>query len=62
MTFEERMKGEKAMIGYPVSGHPLDGTYDFIRSKSKNIGKIYEWLEKRKEALPVAMVESDMGE
>ena len=50
------------MIGYPVSGHPLDGTYDFIRSKSRNIGKIYEWLEKRKEALPVAMVESDMGD
>ncbi|MBC7503865.1 DNA polymerase III subunit alpha [Candidatus Gracilibacteria bacterium] len=47
MTFEERMKGEKAMIGYPVSGHPLDGTHEFIRSKSKNIGKIYEWLEKR---------------
>ena len=35
------------MIGYPVSGHPLDGTHEFIRSKSKNIGKIYEWLEKR---------------
>lgn len=35
------------MIGYPVSGHPLDGTDEFIRSKSKNIGKIYEWLEKR---------------
>ena len=62
MTFEERMKWEKAMIGYPVSGHPLDGTYDFIRSKSKNIGKIYEWLEKRKEAVLVTMVDSDMGE
>lgn len=62
MTFEERMKWEKAMIGYPVSGHPLDGTYDFIRSKSKNIGKIYEWLEKKKEALPVVLSDSDIGE
>jgi hypothetical protein len=35
------------MIGYPVSGHPLDGMKDFIQSKSKNIGPIYEWLEKK---------------
>lgn len=49
MTFEERMKWEKAMIGYPVSGHPLDGMHDFIRSKSKNIGKIYEWVERKRE-------------
>ncbi len=62
MTFEERMRWEKAMIGYPVSGNPLEGTYDFIRSKSKNIGKIYEWLEKRKEIIPVEILESDMGE
>jgi len=50
------------MIGYPVSGHPLDGTHDFIRSKSKNIGKIYEWLEKRKEIIPVTLVDSEMGD
>jgi hypothetical protein len=31
------MKGEKAIIGYPVSGHPLDGIEDFIRAKSKNL-------------------------
>jgi hypothetical protein len=37
------------MIGYPVSGHPLDGMHDFIRSKSKNIGKIYEWVERKRE-------------
>jgi len=40
------------MIGYPVSGDPLEGTYDFIKQKSKNIGAIYEWLEKRKEKAP----------
>lgn len=50
------------MIGYPVSGNPLDGTYDFIRSKSKNIGAIYEWLEKRKEKAPEAISEGDMNE
>lgn len=47
MTFEERMKWEKSMIWYPVSGHPLDGMRDFIQSKSKNIWPIYEWIEKR---------------
>ncbi|MBX9809121.1 DNA polymerase III subunit alpha [Candidatus Gracilibacteria bacterium] len=51
MSFEDRMKGEKAMIGYPVSGHPLDGTFDFIRTKSKNIGAIYEWIEKKNSKL-----------
>jgi len=49
MTFEERMKWEKSMIWYPVSGHPLDGMRDFIQSKSKNIWPIYEWLEKKNE-------------
>ena len=48
MSFEDRMKWEKSMIGYPVSGHPLDGTFDFIRQKSKNIWAIYEWIEKKK--------------
>jgi DNA polymerase-3 subunit alpha len=51
MTFEERMKWEKAMIGYPVSGHPLDGIEEFIRKKSKNIGSIYEWIEKKWEII-----------
>ncbi len=40
------------MIGYPVSGHPLDGTHDFIKQKSKNIGKIYEWIEKMNHKVP----------
>jgi DNA-directed DNA polymerase III PolC len=60
MTFEERMKWEKAMIGYPVSGHPLDGMHDFIRSKSKNIGKIYEWVERKNEG--IRNQESDLNE
>ena len=44
MSFEARMKWEKAIIGYPVSGHPLDGIGDFIRAKSKNLWPILEWL------------------
>jgi hypothetical protein len=39
------------MIGYPVSGHPLDGVRDFIQQKSKNIGPIYEWIAKKEEKM-----------
>lgn len=49
LSFEERMKWEKAIIGYPVSGHPLDGIEEFVRKKSKNISMIYEWIEKKSE-------------
>lgn len=58
MTFEDRMKGEKTMIGYPVSGHPLDGMHDFILSKSKNIAKVQSWLEKLHN--PEAITEEDL--
>ena len=47
MTFEERMRGERMTIGYPVSGHPLDGMEDFIQKKSKNIAPIFAWLEQQ---------------
>jgi DNA-directed DNA polymerase III PolC len=57
MTFEERMKWEKAMIWYPVSGHPLDGTHEFIKQRSKNVGKIYEWIEKMNQKIPVSVSE-----
>jgi DNA polymerase III subunit alpha len=61
MTFEERMKWEKAMIGYPVSGHPLDGMHDFIRAKSKNIWKIYEWVERKNEGIRNQESDPEMG-
>lgn len=48
MSFEERMKGEKTVIGYPVSGHPLDGMEDFILSRSKNTSLITEWFESQR--------------
>jgi DNA polymerase-3 subunit alpha len=53
MSFEARMKWEKATIGYPVSGHPLDGLSEFIQKKSKNTGPIYEWLNSRAEKIDV---------
>lgn len=34
------------MIGYPVSGHPLDGLNDFILKRSKNAKTVIDWLEK----------------
>lgn len=46
LTFEEKMKGEKGMIGYPVSGHPLEGLEDFILERSKNVALVTQWLEK----------------
>lgn len=46
LTFEERMKWEKTMVGYPVSGHPLDGIGEFIKKKSKNITSVYDWIER----------------
>ena len=49
LSFEERMKWEKAIIGYPVSGHPLDGIEEFVRKKSKNINMIYDWIHKKTE-------------
>lgn len=47
LSFEDRMKWEKSMIGYPVSGHPLDGIADFIRSKTKNLWAIFDWIENK---------------
>ena len=40
------------MVGYPVSGHPLDGIGEFIKKKSKNISSVYDWIE-REEIVPM---------
>ncbi len=63
MSFEDRMKGEKAMIGYPVSGHPLDGMEEYIRSKSKNLGKVLDWIETKGMTKPeeLSTMESEEG-
>ncbi len=57
MTFEERMKWEKLTIGYPVSGHPLDGLSEFIQKKSKNIGPVYDWIKKQEERIDTPILE-----
>ena len=42
------------IIGYPVSGHPLDGIEEFVRAKSKNLGVVLELVKKEEqEELPV---------
>lgn len=46
------------MVGYPVSGHPLDRMYDFITNKSKNISKVISWFEKLQN--PDAVTEEDI--
>ena len=61
MSFEERMKGEKSIIGYPVSGHPLEGIEEFVRAKSKNIGVISDWIEKKNSRELVELVEIPEG-
>ncbi|GAB0174691.1 MAG: DNA polymerase III subunit alpha [Candidatus Altimarinota bacterium] len=48
MGLEDRIKGEKAMIGYPVSGHPLEGIESYIKAKSKNLSMVLELLQSRK--------------
>ena len=46
------------MIGYPVSGHPLDGMSDFIRARSKNLGPIFEWMASLDEVVVAPIVSS----
>jgi DNA polymerase III subunit alpha len=52
LSFEARMKWEKSIIGYPVSGHPLDGIWDFIRARSKNLWPILDWIKSQDESPP----------
>lgn len=58
MSFEERMKWEKMVIGYPVSGHPLEWIEEFVRKKSKNLWPIYDWIEKKHDLLVVDDVQN----
>lgn len=63
LSFEAVMKWEKQVIGYPVSGHPLDGIEDFIRAKSKNLKVVLDWIErshKVEEVIPVIMIETEI--
>jgi hypothetical protein len=54
MGLEERIKWEKAMIGYPVSGHPLEWIEGFIKSKSKNLAAVLDLLHSWKDEILIA--------
>lgn len=60
MTFEERMRGEREMIGYPVSGHPLDGMEEFVQKRSKNLSAIFEWKERQATLQQAIATEGDV--
>ena len=62
LSFEARMKWEKAIIGYPVSGHPLDGIYEFIRARSKNLGPVLEWIKSLDDIEAIEVESSDRME
>ena len=62
LSFEARMKWEKSVIGYPVSGHPLDGIYEFIRARSKNLGPVLEWIKSLDEEIVIRDQTIEMSE
>lgn len=47
MELEDRIKWEKAMIGYPVSGHPLEGIENYIKAKMKNLPTVLELVRSK---------------
>jgi DNA polymerase III subunit alpha len=53
MELEDRIKWEKAMIGYPVSGHPLEWIEGFIKSKSKNLSAVLDLLNTWKDDIVI---------
>jgi DNA polymerase-3 subunit alpha len=40
MSFQQILAGEKAMIGFPISGHPLDGLKSYCERRSNNTKKL----------------------
>ena len=73
MSYEEKIKGEKAIIGYSVSGHALDGLGRYVRAKTLGMEHIrmYQKLlkehhekvfeEELQKAVAAPAHESDMG-
>ncbi|MCH8518427.1 DNA polymerase III subunit alpha [Candidatus Gracilibacteria bacterium] len=44
MSFEKKLTGEKEVLGYMVSGHPLDGLKKYVMRRSKNTKYLKESL------------------
>jgi DNA polymerase III alpha subunit len=40
MSFEDKIRSEKALLGYSLSGHPLDGMQDYIEKFSVGLDAI----------------------
>ncbi|MFZ4461440.1 MAG: hypothetical protein ACOYN2_02635 [Patescibacteria group bacterium] len=59
MSFEERVKGEKASIGYSVSGHGLDGLKPFVDRRIIGKEHVVEFLKRQEER---EVVVDDMGD
>jgi DNA polymerase-3 subunit alpha len=55
-SFEEKLAGEKEMIGFYISGHPLDGLQRYCMRRSNNVKKlkmsIVDLLEEDKKKHP----------
>jgi DNA polymerase III alpha subunit len=55
-SFEEKLAGEKEMIGFYISGHPLDGLKRYCVRRSNNVKKLRmsmeDLLEEDKKANP----------
>jgi|GEM_PF-6896145 len=45
MTFENRIKEEKSVIGMSISGNPLDGMGRYITKKSIGLNYVKEFLD-----------------
>ncbi len=46
MSFEEKIKWEKQIIGYTITGHPLDWLKNYILKKSSWLSHVYEFKKK----------------
>ncbi|MDD2487149.1 MAG: DNA polymerase III subunit alpha [Candidatus Gracilibacteria bacterium] len=49
MNFEEKIRGERDMIGYSVTGHGLDGLKKYLTQKSIGLENVYEFKKKMQE-------------
>jgi DNA polymerase III alpha subunit len=58
MSYEERIRGEKLIMGYSVSGHGLDGLKKYVHKRTIGLDHVKAFQEKMKEkALQVNLEE-----
>ncbi len=59
LSFEDRIKWERATIGYPVSGTPLSWVESFVEKRSKNLGMIREFYKKLAEKEEIGVLDEE---